>query len=66
MSTIRPEPSGFIELTLSRRRRGRPTRRRSVLLELPGGIRARVGDQVPKALVTAILRAVVDSGARRC
>ena len=61
-----PSPSGFIELTLAKPRRGRPTRRRSVVLDLPGGIRVRVGDQVPGSLVTDVLLAVLRRESASC
>jgi hypothetical protein len=49
----------FLEIVLTRRRRGRPSRRRWVDLRLADGTRLRIGDGVDGALVRGVLRQVL-------
>lgn len=50
---------GFIEITVQRRRRGRPSQRKSTRVRLCDGTRLEFGDQVPQALMVAVIEAVL-------
>ena len=58
-------PSGFIEVVVQRRRRGRRSARRRFRFQLPGGIRCEVGDRVPPGLIQAVVAAIAQ-GRRSC
>ena len=57
--------SGFIEIVVRRRQRGRPTRRRVLRLTLASGIALEVGDQVPAELVRDLASLVI-ARSRQC
>lgn len=46
---------GFIQISMTRRKRGRPSARRFVTVRLADGSSVRIGDGVPKALVRFVL-----------
>lgn len=51
--------SGFIEIVISRRRRGRPSRRRVLRVVLRNGIALEIGDGVPGETIERIIAAVL-------
>lgn len=51
--------SGFIEIIVTRRRPGRRSRRKLMRVTLVDGTRLEFGDQVPPALVWAVVEAVL-------
>jgi hypothetical protein len=53
-----PKPSGFIEVILRRRQRGRPSRRQVLRVRIPEGVILEIGDRVPAGLVLAVFKAV--------
>lgn len=58
--------SGFIQVDVSRRRRGRPDSRRRVVVDLRDGIRLGFSSSSSPVVVRAVIEAVMGLGRRRC
>jgi hypothetical protein len=58
--------AGFVQVQVSRRRRGRPDSRRRVVIELRDGTRLTFSSSSSPVVVRAIVLAVLGSVGRRC
>lgn len=57
---------GFVRLEIGRRPRGRPSKRRCVVVELGGGVRLSFGDLVDPRVVHAAFAAAKQVGRWSC